>query len=244
MMDRAMNSIGLTEPAEVEHTPPLQAGDRLTREEFERRYNAMPHLKKAELIEGVVYVPSPTSHRNHGNPHFNLIGWLSDYAEGTPGVEGGDSGSLRLDLDNEPQPDAYLIVLPDHGGQVRIDENGGFILGAPELVAEVAASSANYDLHDKLNAYRRNGVLEYVVWRVFDRAVDWFVLQKGRYERLELDPSGIYKSRVLPGLWLNPAALIDRDLRTVAQTAQEGISSAEHADFVSRLQATAGRAKP
>src|SRR5438093_9991780 len=101
----------------AEKIPPLQHGDRLTRAEFERRYDAMPHLKKAELIEGVVYMPSPVTHRYHGNPHFNLIFWLGGYAAATPGLEGGDNASLRLDLDNEPQPDAYLIVLPTHGGQ-------------------------------------------------------------------------------------------------------------------------------
>jgi len=238
-----MNTAALSEPAECERIPPLQAGDRLTREEFERRYNAMPHLKKAELIDGVVYVPSPASYRNHGNPHFNLIGWLAPYAAATPGVEGGDNGSLLLDLDNEPQPDAYLIVLPSYAGQVQLDEKG-FILGAPELVAEVAATSVNYDLHDKLNAYRRNGVQECVVWRVFDGVVDWLVLRENRYEPLELDPSGIYKSRVLPGLWLDPAALIAGDLLSVDRIVQQGVSSAEHAHFVSRLQANAARAIP
>src|SRR5437762_2403275 len=81
---------------------PLQNGDRLTRAEFERRYEAMPHLKKAELIEGVVYMPSPVRQPEHSRPHFNIIAWLGRYLDGTPGVEGGDNGSLRLDLDNEP----------------------------------------------------------------------------------------------------------------------------------------------
>src|ERR687886_253158 len=90
--------------------PPLENGDRLTRDEFERRYEAMPHLKKAELIEGVVYVPSPVRHRHHGAPHALMIGWLVQYAAGTPGVEEGDNSTVRLDLDNEPQPDALLFI--------------------------------------------------------------------------------------------------------------------------------------
>jgi Uma2 family endonuclease len=143
-------------------TPPLQNGDRLTRIEFERRYAAMPDAKKAELIEGTVYMPSPVTHSYHGNPHFNLIGWLAGYAASTPGVEGGDNSTLRLDMDNEPQPDTYLIILPQHGGQVRINSDG-YIVGAPELVAEVSASSVSIDLHAKLGAYRRNGVREYIV---------------------------------------------------------------------------------
>src|SRR4051812_24790308 len=108
-------------PARV---PPLQNGDRLTRVEFERRYSAMPQVNKAELIEGVVYMPSPVSHDHHAGPHFDMIGWLGFYRMLTPGVVGGDNGSLRLDLDSEPQPDAYLIIRPDHGGQVRIDDDG------------------------------------------------------------------------------------------------------------------------
>lgn len=55
--------------------PPLESGDRLTRAEFERRYEAAPEHFKAELIEGVVYVASPVR-IFHGNPQFNLIlGW-------------------------------------------------------------------------------------------------------------------------------------------------------------------------
>src|SRR5208282_6607351 len=97
--------------------PELENGDRLTREEFERRYEAMPNLKKAELIEGVVYMPSPVRQRRHSRPHLHLCTWLGHYEAGTPGVEGGDNGSIRLDLDNEPQPDAFLFIQPECGGQ-------------------------------------------------------------------------------------------------------------------------------
>lgn len=176
---------------------PLENGDQLTRPEFERRYDAMPGLRKAELVQGVVYMPSAVSHRHHGNPHFNLIFWMGTYAAATPGVEGGDNTSLRLDLDNEPQPDAHLIVLPAYGGRVRIDQDG-FIVGGPEVIGEVAASSASYDLHAKLNVYRRGGVQEYVVWRVLEKAIDWFVLRGGNYDRLAVAPSGFTKARSFP----------------------------------------------
>src|SRR5262245_11710260 len=146
--------------------PPLQSGDRLTAEEFERRYDAMPGLKKAELINGVVYMPSPVSFDEHAGPHFDFIAWLSLYRIATPGVRGGDNATLRLLLANRPQLDGFLIILPQFGGRVRIDADG-YLVGGPELVGEVAATSANYDLHDKLEAYRDNGVQEYVVWRVF-----------------------------------------------------------------------------
>ncbi len=200
-------------------------------------------LHNAQLIEGVVHMPSPVSYRGHCNPHFNLIGWLSMYTIGTPGVEGGDNGTLRLDLDNAPQPDAFLIVLPSHGGQARIDADD-YIAGAPELVAEVSASTVSIDFHTKLNAYRRNGVREYVVWRVLDRALDWFVLREGRYDALAPGDDLLIRSEACPGLWLDPAALIRGDMVRVAQVAQHGIASPEHAAFLMRLQQAAARQNP
>ena len=123
--------------------PPLEAGDHLTRAEFERRYDAMPNLKKAELIEGVVFMPSPTRLRRHGRPHAHLIAWLVQYETGTAGTVAGDNSTARLDLDNEPQPDAYLLIDPACGGQARLSADD-YVEEAPELVAEVAASSASY----------------------------------------------------------------------------------------------------
>ncbi len=213
--------------------PPLQAGDRLTRTEFERRYEAMPELKKAELIEGVVHMGSPVSANNHAEPHFDLITLLGLYRLHTPGVVGGDNATLRLDLDNEPQPDAYLRILPEFGGQSVLDEKG-YVSGAPELVAEVAASSVSYDLHDKLNAYRRNQVREYLVWRVRDREVDWFVLREGQFEKFPLGSDGLLRSEVLPGLWIDPQAVIARDAAKMFQVAMLGVASAEHQAFLAR----------
>jgi len=199
-------------PAEPTEIPkaihPLENGDRLTRAEFERRYEAMPDLKKAELIEGEVYVASPVRHRRHSKPHSQIHGWLSVYVAASPGVEAGDNGSIRLDLDNEPQPDAYLMVEPERGGQARISEDD-YVEGAPELVAEITSSSVSYDLGKKLNSYRRNGVREYIVWRVLDREVDWFVLHEGRYEPLPPAADGLLRSTVFPGLWLDPAVADD-----------------------------------
>jgi len=223
---------------EMEKVPPLQNGDRLTRTEFERRYKAMPDLQKAELIEGVVYMPSPVSFDNHGGPHFHLITWLGVYSAFSPGVRGADNTTLRLDLDNEPQPDGFLMVLRSHGGQARVDEDG-YVAGGPELVAEVAASSVSYDLHVKLHVYRRNEVREYIAWRVQDRAVDWFVLREGRYEPLSPDAAGIYRSETFPGLWLDAEALLRDDLAAVLQTLQQGLASPEHADYMARLQGAA-----
>jgi Uma2 family endonuclease len=219
--------------------PPLENGDRLTRDEFERRYSAMPQGKKAELIEGVVHMPSPIRIHQHGRPHAHLIGWLFHYVAHTPHVDLGDNTTVRLDLDNEPQPDVVLLVEPAHGGNVRIGQDG-YIEGAPELVAEVAASSVSIDLHDKFRVYRRNQVREYLVWRVQDRAIDWFVLREGDYRRLEPNADGVLQSEVFPGLWLDAAALIRGDLAKVLEVLQRGLQVPAHSEFVNRMQGSAG----
>lgn len=217
-----------------EQLPPLESGDRLTREEFERRYHAMPELTKAELIEGVVFMPSPVRFRRHGRPHAHMVGWLVQYEAETPGVETGDNSTTRLDLDNEPQPDAVLLIDPARGGQARISDDD-YVEEAPELVAEVASSSVSFDLNAKLQVYRRNGVCEYVVWRVLDREIDWFLLRTGRYERQNPDPQGLLRSAIFPGLWLDVAALIRGDLSSVLATLRRGLASPEHDVFMARL---------
>jgi Uma2 family endonuclease len=217
-----------------EPTPLLEPGDRLARPEFERRYDAMPHLRKAELIEGVVHMPSPVRYRRHGRPHALLMGWLIHYEAGTPGVETADNSTARLDLDNEPQPDAVLLIDPARGGQARISKDD-YIENAPELVAEVASSSVSIDLTTKLHVYRRNGVHEYVVWRVLDRALDWFVLHNGQYERLGPDAAGLLRSETFPGLWLDVPALLRGDVAGVLAAVQRGLTSLEHNAFAVRL---------
>lgn len=218
--------------------PPLESGDRLTRSEFERRYDAMPQVKKAELIEGVVYMPSPVRCKSHGKPHGQIIGLLFNYCAATPGVDFADNATLRLDPDNEPQPDAVLWIDMAAGGSSHVSDDD-YLEGAPELIVEVAASTASYDLHDKLKVYRRNGVREYVVWRVYDQQVDWFKLEAERYVRLAPDASGVIHSQVFPGLRLAVPALLKGDLANVLAELQQGLASAEHAAFVERLAAAA-----
>lgn len=213
------------------HTPPLQNGDRLTRPEFERRYEAMPELKKAELIEGRVYLQTSVKLRSHGEPHAHVVGWLGVYCASTPGVDGADNSTVRLDWDNEPQPDALLLLEPERGGQTIVGECG-FIEGAPELVVEVAASSASYDVHEKRHAYQRSGVREYVVWRVLDREIDWLLLRDGRYERQAPGEDGLLRSEVFPGLWLDPAALLAGDLARVLEVVRQGVATPDHAAFI------------
>lgn len=214
--------------------PPLESGDRLIRPEFERRYKAMSHLKKAELIEGIVYMPAALRFKSHGQPHGRVITWLGIYETATLGVELGIEPTVRLDLDNEPQPDAVLLISEHAGGQSRLSEDD-YIEGAPELIIEIAASSVAIDLHDKKRAYRRNGVQEYVVWQVCDRKLDWFYLQDGEYLSLPIDADGVMRSRIFPGLWLSIDNLLAGNMAQVLAVLQEGLASSEHTEFVKLL---------
>jgi Uma2 family endonuclease len=222
----------VTMPNQILSIPPLENGDRLSRTEFERRYQAMPQIQKAELIEGVVYMASPLRIKSHGEPHGDLITWLGTYKAFTPGIVLGDNPTVRLDPDNEPQPDVVLFV---PGQQATISEDD-YIEGAPELIVEIAASSVSYDLHEKRRVYHRSGVQEYVVWRVYDKQVDWFCLERDEYVSLMPDESGVVHSRVFPGLRLAVRALLTGDLAAVLAELQEGLETPEHKAFVGRLR--------
>lgn len=224
-----------TQSNPAQSCPPLQSGDRLTRPEFERRYAAAPNIKKAELIEGIVYVASPLRHEQHGKPHSRVITWLGVYQAMTPGVDSSDAPTVRLDLDNEPQPDAVLFIEADSGGQTRLSSDG-YIEGAPELIVEIAASSAAIDTGSKKQVYRRNGVLEYVIWQSYENQLEWFVLTDEEYRLLSPHPDGIIRSRVFPGLWLAVEALLSNQMAQVLEVLQAGLKSPEHGTFVQHLK--------
>ena len=188
----------------------LENGDRLNRIEFERRYTAS-NIKKAELIEGLVHVASPLRFTPHAEPHARILTWLGTYQSMVAKLAVGIEPTVRLDEDNEPQPDAVLFRL---GGNAQIDEDG-YITGAPELVVEIAASTVSYDLHAKKRVYERNGVKEYIVWRTLDREIDWFILENGKYVKLTPDDAGVIHSRAFDGLRLNIKAILNGDMAVV-----------------------------
>jgi Uma2 family endonuclease len=215
-----------------QHLPPLESGDRLSRPEFERRYAAAPDIQKAELIEGMVYVASPLRFQQHAEPHSRIHGWLWTYQIATPGLLLGIEPTVRLDLDNEPQPDIVLMLDEATGGRARLTDDG-YLEGVPELVVEIAI-----DLGNKLQAYRRNGVLEYIVWQSFENQLEWFYLIEGNYQRFSPDAEGILRSQVFPGLWLDVEALLSNRMAQVLEVLQRGLRSPEHTAFVERLQQT------
>ncbi|HEX3315955.1 MAG TPA: Uma2 family endonuclease [Gemmataceae bacterium] len=215
-------------------TLPLENGDRLKAAEFERRYDAMPNLKKAELIRGVVYMGSPVRVEFHGIPHSDLMGWLAIYRFSTPHVFVGDNSTMRLDDDNQPQPDGCLFIDSAHGGHSQIVN--GYLTGAPELVVEVSSSTVSYDLHQKKDVYAEFGVREYLVWRVLDGELDWWTLKDGVYMPLPSDAEGILRSEIFPGLWLAAAALVEGKMSQVQAVLNRGLADPSHAEFADRLR--------
>ena len=212
----------------------LENGAHLSACEFLRRYETMPEVK-AELVNGIVYMASPVRIDQHGEPDSLIQTWLGNYAVATPGVKSATNSTTRLGPDDVPQPDGLLRIVPECGGQGRLDAKGYF-RGAPELVAEVAASTASLDAREKLATYRRAGVREYLLWRTADEAVDWWVLEEDEYRALPSGADGVLRSRVFPGLWLDTLALLDGDGARLMGKLQEGLQSTEHAAFVAELR--------
>lgn len=193
--------------------PSLENGDHLSAREFLRRYEAMPEVKKAELIQGIVHMASPVRLDLHGKPDALIQGWLCVYAASHPEATHATNVTVRLDSDDVAQPDAVLFLDADHGGKTVVDESG-YLSGAPELIVEIAASSVSRDAREKLVSYRRAGVAEYLLWRVLDEEIDWFVLEEDEYRPIQPE-EGFLRSRVFPGLALPVAAALAGDLATV-----------------------------
>ncbi|QQE65570.1 hypothetical protein GFS31_22580 [Leptolyngbya sp. BL0902] len=238
-MPRPMTTTPATSVQSAKPTvaPPLESGDRLTRPEFERRYATAP-VTQAELIEGVVYVASPLRFQQHAEPHSRIHGWVWTYQVMTPGLSLGIEPTVRLDWNNELQPDVVLLINEAAGGQTRVDADG-YLEGTPELVIEIAASSAAIDLGAKKQAYRRNGVAEYLVWQAFEQKIDWYHLTEGDYQPLPIDNEGVIRSQRFPGLWLATGAILSGDMAQVLTVLQRGLRSPEHQAFVAQLSTPA-----
>jgi len=226
--------------AEVVKPPLLYAGQRLDRDEFYRRIEDWEQsgksLRRIERLEGVVYMSAAIRTPQHGIPHAIIMTWLGTYAALTPGLDPIGPATLRIDDDNDPESDAILRIRPEFGGQSEIDSQG-YIDGAPELLVEVTASTTERDLQTKFEIYRRNGVLEYLVWETIAEEFHWFVLENGEYHRLLPDENQQLRSRVFPGLWLDVPAVLGGKLAQVLDVVQHGLATEEHREFVAQLAA-------
>jgi hypothetical protein len=219
--------------ATQQRVPDLAAGDRLTRAEFLRRWEMHPDIKRAELIGGIVYMASPVR-VEHGDTEGDVGTWLGTFKAATPGTACGHNTTTFL-LDDTPQPDHNLRILPEHGGGSRIEQ--GYLSGVPEFFAEICRSSVSYDLHVKLELYEAAGVPEYLAVLVYEREIRWHILVDGKYQLLPPDADGVWRSRIFPGLWLDGKVLLEGNLAKVLERLQEGIRSTEHQAFVVRLAA-------
>ena len=195
-------------------TPPLESGDRLTQQQFHRLYELAADQRHVELIEGTVFMPSPTRSNLHGKPQASIIRWLGGFADRHPEVQLNGQVTIILDGRNEPEPDAVLYLKPEADGQSRLDDKD-YIVGAPELVVEISASSASIDLGAKMTAYARNGVREYIVWQTFDDVITWFALRDGDFVPIRPDALGVIHSTVFPGLALDVGAMLAGDMKKV-----------------------------
>ena len=215
------------------YSPKLANGDRMTREEFHRLYLESPDDLVAELIGGIVYLASPLRLR-HGTHHLQLGTVFVNYQSQTPGVEAADNATVMLGDQGEPQPDLFLRILPECGGQSRTADDD-YVDGPPELIAEIADSSRAIDLHAKYEDYRRYGVLEYLVACLPEKELRWFDLRNDR--ELHADGDGIIRVRTFPGLWIDAAALFGNDPARLIATLHQGLAAPEHGDFVAKLAA-------
>lgn len=211
--------------------PELAMGDKLSLEEFLRRWEAMPRLQRAELIGGIVYMQSPTG-IEHGDTGIGIATWLGTYQIHTRGTRGADNATTILD-EHSPQPDYSLRLLPEAGGRTSVENK--LLHGAPEFIAEVCASSASYDLHVKKDLYEQQHVDEYLAVLLYEREIRWHRWEDGAYRIVPPDKDGLWRSTTFPGLWLDGKALLSGDLAKVLAVLQQGLDSVEHAEFVNRL---------
>ena len=219
--------------------PPLVHGQHLDQPTFHERYEAMPPDTRAELVGGIVYMPSPMLF-DHGDASWMVSGWLDRYQRFTPRIRGADGATVKLDLKGEPQPDAFLFIPAELGGQSRVDADN-YLTGAPELVVEVARSSRHFDLKQKKADYERAGVLEYLVVELGPDRIHWFIRRARRFAGLRPGADGIYRSQVFPGLWLDPGAIFTQDRARRDAILEQGVATPEHAAFVAKLVAARAR---
>lgn len=223
----------------VEHTqpktlPPLEAGQFLDQSTFHDRYEAMPDGTWAELVGGRVYMPSPLRNE-HGEYDDHVAFWVVRYKRSAKGLRSGKNSTVMLGRFGETQPDGHLRIPEEFRGQTHIED--GFIVGAPELVIEIARSSRNYDLNEKKSEYEEAGVKEYIVVELDPDRVHWFIRRGDHFEDLSPGADGIYRSEVFPGLWLDPDALLNEDLDRLSEILEQGLATPEHAAFVAKLAA-------
>lgn len=199
--------------------PQLNSGDVLSREEYIRRYEAAPEELKAERINGKVYLMNSLRARYHGNPQMLLAGWLFTYAMAHPELNLSDNATLHLRTENTPQPDLCMYRT---GGNASLDEDG-YLVGSPELIIEIAGSSASYDFGEKRDVYEAAGVGEYLVFETIEGRIEWWRHDGSKFVDVPRDET-VFKSTLFSGLWLDGDALRAADRFRLIEKLNEGIA--------------------
>jgi Uma2 family endonuclease len=233
------HDMATAKPPRSKRLPPLENGDHLDQPTFHARYQAMPEDCRAELIGGIVYMPSPQK-IPHSETQLLVVRWLDEYAEATPGIKALLNNTQILGPDSEPEPDACLFIAPDYGGRVYVDEED-YLHGAPELIVEVSSSTESIDLNRKKQDYQKAGVQEYVVLALRLQQVFWFVRSRGKYKEAPLPVDGIFRSRVFPGLWLDAEAMLRCHRQGVLAALKHGLATDEHTAFMAKLKKQAAK---
>lgn len=229
-------------PLRSRHLPPLENGDKLDQPTFHARYEAMPKGCRAELIGGIVHMPSPQK-IPPSETQLLVSRWLDEYAEATPGTKALLNNTQILGPESEPEPDACLFITPEFGGRVWVDKDE-YLHGAPELIVEVSSSTESIDLHRKKQDYQTAGVREYVVLALRTQRVFWFLRQRGTYKEVPLPKDGIFRSRTFPGLWLDAEAMLRCHRSGVLSALKQGLTTAEHTAFIAKLQKQPSKKRP
>ena len=192
----------------------------MSRDEFMRRWEQIPELKQAELIEGVVYLASPVS-LAHGSYDALFVQWLGRYSFA---VQKG----LKITT-NTTVPIGYSTFQPDialfHPANAE-DADRKYLEHVPDLVVEISHSSRSYDLGPKLAAYRSAGLRDYITVLLEDQRVEWRVLSGARYRLLQPAKDGILRSPNFPGLWLDTLALFPPNERRLFGAIDRGLEAA------------------
>lgn len=198
-------------------TPLLITGMKMSREEFIETWDNEPNLKCAELIDGTVFVSSPVS-LDHGIYESLMVAWLRAYSSKVPGWTCATNVTWYIQ-DSAPQPDVSLFR-----SDVSTERRGKYPVGAPAIAVEVCVSSRDYDFGPKKALYQRAGVEEYITVETFSKTITWRTLVGGSYQNLPVDNDGIIRSRALPGLWLDVAALWREDDDALRECVRRGLA--------------------
>lgn len=200
--------------------PPLESGDVLDADEYWRRYQSTPVGLKAERIRNRVFIMSPLRAVQHGNPHALLSLWLGTYALEFSSLTVSNNATIRLNAENDPQPDLCMIR---RDGQTHYDEDG-YLIGPPELIVEIAGSSASYDFGEKRDVFDAAGVAEYLVYETVGGRIAWWTRQNGALHEI-VPENGNYQSQMFTGLWLDSDALRSCDATKLIATLRSGLES-------------------